>query len=89
MENPFIDLDINSKAQLSILEACRLNNPNIRIVFASTRQVYGRPQYLPVDEKHPLHPVDLNGINKMAGERYHLLYNEIYGIRVLGPAFCV
>ena len=81
MENPFIDLDINSKAQLSILEACRLNNPNIRIVFASTRQIYGRPQYLPVDEKHPLHPVDINGINKMAGEKYHLLYNEIYGIR--------
>ena len=80
MENPFIDLDINAKAQLSILEACRKNNQGIRIVFASTRQIYGKPSYLPVDEKHPLHPVDINGINKIAGEQYHLLYHEVHGI---------
>ena len=76
MEDPFTDLDINAKAQLSILEACRKHNPKVRIVFASTRQIYGKPEYLPVDEKHPLHPVDVNGINKMAGERYHILYHE-------------
>jgi UDP-glucose 4-epimerase len=81
MNDPFTDLDINAKAQLSILEACRKNNPNIRIVFASTRQVYGKPQYLPVDEKHPLKPVDVNGVNKIAGEQYHLLYNQAHGIR--------
>jgi len=81
MENPFTDLDINAKAQLSILEACRNHNPEIRIVFASTRQVYGKPQYLPVDEKHPLNPVDINGVNKITGEQYHLLYNQVYGIR--------
>ena len=81
MENPFIDLDINAKAQLSILEACRKNNPGINIVYASTRQVYGKPQYLPVDEKHPLQPVDVNGINKIAGEQYHLLYQKVYGIQ--------
>jgi nucleoside-diphosphate-sugar epimerase len=81
MNDPFTDLDINAKAQLSILEACRKNNPNIRIVFASTRQIYGKPQYLPVDEKHPLNPVDVNGINKIAGEQYHLLYNQAHGIR--------
>ena len=80
MENPFADLDINARAQLSILEACRKSNPDIRIVFASTRQIYGRPQYLPVDEKHPRHPVDVNGINKIAGEQYHILYQEVYGI---------
>jgi UDP-glucose 4-epimerase len=80
MEDPFTDLDINAKAQLSILEACRKHNPEVRIVFASTRQIYGKPKYLPVDEKHPLHPVDVNGINKMAGERYHILYHDIYGI---------
>ncbi|MEC7393591.1 MAG: NAD-dependent epimerase/dehydratase family protein, partial [Verrucomicrobiota bacterium] len=74
------DLDINAKAQLSILEACRKNNPDIRIVFASTRQIYGKPQYLPVDEKHALHPADVNGVNKIAGESYHILYNEVYGI---------
>jgi len=81
MENPFIDLDINAKAQLSILEACRRNNPEIRIVFASTRQIYGKPEYLPVDEKHPQRPVDVNGINKIAGEQYHILYNKVYGIQ--------
>ena len=80
MENPFTDLDINAKAQLSILEACRKHNRDVRIVFASTRQVYGRPLYLPVDEKHPRHPVDVNGINKIAGEQYHILYYEVYGI---------
>ena len=81
MENPFTDLDINAKAQLSILESCRTHNPGIRIVFASTRQIYGRPQSLPVDEKHPWHPVDVNGVNKMAGEWYHIVYNDVYGIR--------
>ena len=77
MENPFTDLDINAKAQLSILEACRKHNPEIRIVFASTRQIYGKPQYLPVDEKHPSHPIDVNGVNKMAGEWYHIVYNDV------------
>lgn len=81
MENPFPDLDINARSQLSILEACRKYNPSVRIVFASTRQVYGTPESLPVDERHPLRPVDVNGINKIAGESYHLLYNNVYGIR--------
>ena len=80
MHDPITDLDINAKAQLSILEACRKYNPYIRIVFASTRQIYGKPKYLPVDEKHPRHPVDVNGINKIAGEQYHILYQEVYGI---------
>ena len=81
MSDPEADLEINGRAQLSILEACRRHNPGIRIVFASTRQVYGRPDYLPVDEKHPLRPVDVNGINKLAGEQYHLLYSQVHGIR--------
>ena len=80
MHDPITDLDINAKAQLSILEACRKYNPDIRIVFASTRQIYGKPKYLPVNEKHPRHPVDINGINKIAGEQYHILYQEVYGI---------
>jgi len=81
MTDPHTDLDINAAAQLSILEACRAGNPEVKVVFASTRQLYGRPDYLPVDEKHPVRPVDVNGINKLAGEWYHLLYNEVYGIR--------
>ena len=81
MANPYTDLDINTTAQLSILEICRKVNPDIKIVFASTRQLYGKPDYLPVDEKHPTRPVDINGINKLAGEWYHLLYNNVYGIR--------
>ena len=80
MRDPKPDLEINCNAQLSILETCRHENPGIRIVFAGTRQIYGRPDYLPVDEKHPIRPVDVNGINKTAGEWYHLLYQATYGI---------
>jgi len=80
MTNPMPDLEINCQAQLSILETCRAVNPKIKIVFASTRQIYGRPAQLPVAETHPLNPVDVNGINKMAGEQYHLLYNNVHGI---------
>jgi UDP-glucose 4-epimerase len=81
MQDPYTDLDINCKAQLTILEVCRKYNPDIKVVFGSTRQIYGKPEYLPVDEKHLLRPTDVNGINKMAGEWYHILYNNIYGIR--------
>lgn len=81
MQNPYTDLDINCRAQLSILEACRKNSPDIKVVYASTRQIYGRPHYLPVDEEHLLHPVDVNGVNKIAGEEYHILYNDVYDIR--------
>jgi UDP-glucose 4-epimerase len=81
MTDPVTDLNINAAAQLHILEACRLHNRDLKIVFASTRQVYGRPEYLPVDEKHPIAPIDVNGINKLAGEWYHLLYNDVYQIR--------
>jgi UDP-glucose 4-epimerase len=81
MRQPMTDLEINCLAQLSILEACRLCNPKVKIVFASTRQIYGRPEKLPVTETHQLRPVDVNGINKMAAEKYHLLYNELYGIK--------
>jgi UDP-glucose 4-epimerase len=81
MQDPYSDLEINAKAQLYILESCRKYNPGIKIVFASTRQIYGKPDYLPVDERHPLRPVDVNGINKMAGECYTLLYHNVYGVR--------
>ena len=81
MLDPQTDLEINAAAQLAILESCRKVNPKIKIVFASTRQLYGIPDYLPVDEGHPIRPVDVNGINKLAGEWYHLLYNKVYGIR--------
>src|SRR5882672_8210733 len=81
MTDPETDLEINCRAQLTLLEACRKHNPKLRVVFASTRQIYGRPDYLPVDEKHPLRPVDVNGINKLAGEAFHLLYQRVYGMK--------
>ncbi|MCC6179968.1 MAG: SDR family NAD(P)-dependent oxidoreductase [Chloroflexi bacterium] len=81
MRDPFTDLEINCRAQLSLLESCRRHNPGVKVVFASTRQIYGRPDYQPVDERHLLHPTDVNGINKMAGEWYHILYNNVYGVR--------
>jgi UDP-glucose 4-epimerase len=80
MQDPFADLEVNCVAQLSILEACRKYNPSVKVVFASTRQIYGKPDYLPVDESHLLRPVDVNGINKMAGEWYHILYNNVFNV---------
>ena len=80
MHDPETDLAINGTAQLSLLEICRRVNPEARIVFASTRQIYGKPQYLPVDEAHPIEPVDVNGINKLSAELYHRLYADVYGL---------
>jgi UDP-glucose 4-epimerase len=81
MRDPYTDLEINCRAQLFILEACRNNNPGVKVVYAGTRQVYGRPDSLPVHEGHLVRPMDVNGINKAAGEYYHLLYNNVLGIR--------
>lgn len=80
MMDPATDLDINTRAQIVLLEALRKHNPKARVVYTSTRQIYGRPEYLPVDERHPLAPVDANGINKAAGEWYHLLYTRVYDV---------
>jgi UDP-glucose 4-epimerase len=81
MQDPYTDLEINCRSQLSILEACRRNNPSIKVVFAGTRQVYGRPDSLPVSEAQLVRPTDVNGINKAAGEYYHLVYNNVFGVR--------
>ena len=83
MSDPYTDLEINCRAQLSILEACRKQNPRVKIVYTSTRQMYGKPDYLPVDERHLVHPTDVNGINKMAGEWNHIVYNNVHGIRAV------
>lgn len=83
MTDPFTDLEINVRAQLSLLEACRHHNPAVKIIFASTRQIYGKPDYLPLDEQHLLHPPDVNGIHKMAGEWYHTVYHRVYGLRTV------
>lgn len=81
MTDPFTDLEINCVSQLSILEACRRHNPGIKIGFAGTRGQYGRTGPDPVREDTPMRPVDVNGINNVAGEAYHLLYHEVHGIR--------
>lgn len=81
MTDPYTDLDINSRSQLCLLEAVRDICPEAKVVYASTRQIYGKPKYLPVDEDHPIRPVDINGVNKNAGEQFHSLYHDIYGIR--------
>ncbi|MBN2031164.1 GDP-mannose 4,6-dehydratase [bacterium] len=83
MKDPLTDLDINVRAQIFLLEACRKYNPNATIIYTSTRQFYGRPRYLPVDENHPLCSVDTNGINKLAGEQYHILYHQVYGLKTI------
>ncbi len=81
MRDPYTDLDINCRAQLSLLEACRRCNASVKVVFAGTRQIYGRPERLPVDETHLVRPTDVNGVNKAAAEAYHLLYNNVFGVR--------
>jgi UDP-glucose 4-epimerase len=83
MRDPFNDLEINCRSQLALLEVCRLNAPDTKVVFSSTRQIYGRvpEDQLPVTERQPPDPVDVNGINKLAGERYHVLYNRVHGVR--------
>ena len=81
MRDPYTDLEINCRSQLTILEACRYHNPGVKVVFAGTRQVYGKPDSLPVSETHLVRPTDVNGINKAAGEYYHLVYNNVFGIR--------
>ena len=81
MKDPQTDLEINCRSQLTLLEACRQHNPAVKVVYAGTRQVYGKPDRLPVDETHLVRPTDINGINKAAGEYYHLVYNNVYGVR--------
>jgi len=81
IRDPYTDLDVNCRSQLTILEACRHNNPSVKVVYAGTRQVYGRPDSLPVTELHLVRPTDVNGINKAAGEYYHLVYNNVFGVR--------
>jgi len=81
MKNPHTDLEINCHSQLTLLEACRHFNPGAKVVFAGTRQVYGRPEFLPVTEAHLVKPTDVNGVNKAAGEYYHLVYNNVFGVR--------
>ncbi|HKB12093.1 MAG TPA: NAD-dependent epimerase/dehydratase family protein [Vicinamibacterales bacterium] len=81
MRDPYTDLEINCRSQLTVLEACRNHNPGVKVVFAGTRQVYGRPDSLPVDETHLVRPTDVNGINKAAGENYHIVYNNVFGVR--------
>ena len=81
MLDPYTDLEINCRSQLSILEACKKNNRDVKILFAGTRGQYGKVDRLPVDEDTLMRPTDVNGINNMAGEWYHILYNNVYGIR--------
>lgn len=81
MRDPYADLEVNCRAQLTLLEACRHHNAGVKVVFAGTRQVYGRPDRLPVSEDHLVRPTDVNGINKVAGEYYHLVYNNVFGVR--------
>ena len=81
MRDPHTDLEINCRSQLTLLEACRRHNAEAKVVYASTRQIYGRAEHLPVTEQHLVRPTDVNGINKAAGEYYHLVYNNVFGIR--------
>jgi UDP-glucose 4-epimerase len=77
MRQPLRDAAINAFAQLRFVETCGRAAPGVRVVYAGTRQIYGVPQYLPVDESHPIRPVDFNGIHKYAATQYHLMWNDM------------
>lgn len=83
MIDPSGDTEINVTAQLKLLENIRRYQPSAVVVHTSTRQVYGTPQYFPVDEKHPTVPRDINGVNKLAGENYHRLYGTVHGLKTV------
>ncbi len=81
MIHPNKDLSHNCSTHLALLESIHRFNTNTKIVFTSTRQVYGKPQFLPVNETHPINPIDINGIHKATAEQYHLLYHKLYGLK--------
>ncbi len=83
MADPWGDLRDNAMATLALAEALRRQDSAPRVVATSTRQIYGRPDRLPVDETHPLRPPDVNGIHKLAAERYLALYGQVYGLQVV------
>jgi nucleoside-diphosphate-sugar epimerase len=75
--DPAADIAINVTAQMRLIQAVREAAPNAVIVHASTRQFYGRVDKLPVDERQPVAPVDVNGISKFAGEQYWMLEHRV------------
>lgn len=81
MLNPRNDLEVNCIATINLLESCREYNPNARLIYTSTRQVYGEVSDLPVSESQSVSPIDVNGINKLSGEYYHLLYHRTYSLK--------
>lgn len=83
VDAPYLDLDTNVRGPLNLLEACREKNPRVRIIFPGSRQEYGRARSLPVGEDHPLEPISIYGIHKLAAERYHLAYHELYGLHTV------
>lgn len=81
MKTPIDDVEANVFATVNLLEACKQENNQAKIVFTSTRQVYGKPKFLPVDENHELDAIDVNAINKMASEQYLKLYFNLFKIK--------
>jgi UDP-glucose 4-epimerase len=97
MREPERDLHLNAMSHARFLEQLREVAHAARVVHASTRQVYGRPLRLPVDEEHPARPVDVNGVAKLAGEQLHMVYAHAHRMaitslrltNVYGPRQCL
>lgn len=88
MDDPVFDLDMNVRSHLRFLETLRRVSPGCLVVHASTRLVYGRPLFLPVDETHPCAPHDVNGVSKLAGEQLHLVYRRVHSLRACSLRLC-
>ena len=81
--DPLLDLDINCLGHIQVLEACRQFNPKAGLIFASSRFVYGKIDYTPVDEGHPFNCLSIYGIHKLSGEKYYRFYHDAYGLKTV------
>jgi UDP-glucose 4-epimerase len=81
VSDPARDLALNAESHLRFLEACRVSGGRMKVVFTSTRQVYGAQEQLPVNERATPQPCDINGVHKLCAEWYHLLYHRLHGVR--------
>lgn len=79
VRDPRYDFETNALGTFNVLDAAREAQVR-RVVYASSAAVYGEPQYVPVDETHPLRPSSFYGESKLAGEKLGMMFHRMYGL---------